>query len=674
MTAASPRRVFVLVASTLGLVYLATLAPGVTLWDAGEFASAVESLGIPHPPGTPLFILVARAWRLGLGFLPTALATNLLAAVCTAVAGGIAAALVARSTRDLAVAFAAGLGFGSIATVWLNATETEVYSASLLLSVVMLAVGFRSGIEHRYAIVGAESDSRRALLGRHDVLLAYLFALAPPLHLSAMVAAPAAIAVATVDRDLRLDASRAWLLISAAVLATGVGTGSLPISAAGLVLLAGFALLVRPRRRGLVAAAKLTVVVAVGVTSILYLLVRARHDPAINQGDPSTLTGVVDLIARRQYDVPGLWPRRAPFWLQLGNLIQYVDWQFALGLDHWVGASPLRTPVTLAFIALGIAGCRWHLRRDRRTWAVLLILVTSATLGVVVYLNLKAGPSFGYGVLPPTADREARERDYFFALGFAAFGLWVGMGAVALTRILARRSRRPGVALAGPAIAALPFLLNWRAVDRRREPAASLPNAFARATLESAPPRAVLFVAGDNDTYPLWYAQVAEHVRRDVTVVTVPLVPAEWYRAELARRHGLYELADTARWKGTASELASVARHAGRAGRPIAAAVGLEPDLRAALGPSWAFRGLVYVSRQNPDSTAITDIDVRGVDSTATLIGRLFGGRPVDANRVDDPAGGYIATLLGCPTLAKQAVSGSGADSVRLLASVCNFR
>jgi hypothetical protein len=673
VTAASPRRAFALVASTLGLVYLATLAPGVTLWDAGEFASAVESLGIPHPPGTPLFILVARAWRLALGFLPTALATNLLAAACTAVAGGLAAALVARWTRESGVAFAAGLGFGSVATVWLNATETEVYSASLLLGVVMLAVGFRSGSERRYATVGTESGSRRALLGRHDVLLAYLFALTPPLHLSAMVAAPAAIAAATVDRDRRLDASRAALLISAAVLATGVGTGSPPISGGGLVLLAGSSLLVRPRRQGYMAAAALAGVIAIGATSFLYLLFRARHDPAINQGDPFTVTGVIDVIARRQYDVAGLWPRRAPFWLQIGNLVQYVDWQFALGLDQWVGASPLRTPFTLAFLALGVAGCRWHSRRDRRTWAALLILVASATLGVVVYLNLKAGPSFGYGVLPPDADREARERDYFFALGFAAFGLWVGMGAVAAARTLARRTKHPRIASVGPAIAALPFLLNWRAVDRRREPAASLPNGFARATLETAPPRAVLFVAGDNDTYPLWYAQVAEHVRRDVTVVTVPLVPAEWYRAELSRRHGLYELADTARWKGTPRELASIARHVMRGGRPVAAAVSLEPNLRAALGPSWTFRGLVYVSRQNPDSTAITDIDVRAVDSTAAMIARLFSG-PVDADRVEDPAGRYIAGLLACPALAKQAVSGSASDSARLLASSCNFR
>src|SRR6185503_10507300 len=177
VTAGSPRRAFVLVATTLGVVYLASLAPSVTLWDAGEFASAVESFGIPHPPGTPLFILVARAWRLVLGFLPTAVATNLLAAASTAVAGGVAAILVTRWTRDATVAFAAGLGFGSAATVWLNATETEVYSASLLLSVLMLYVGFRAHADRRYARLDAGGTTPAMALGRHDLLLAYLFAL-----------------------------------------------------------------------------------------------------------------------------------------------------------------------------------------------------------------------------------------------------------------------------------------------------------------------------------------------------------------------------------------------------------------------------------------------------------------------------------------------------------------
>src|SRR4029079_19302876 len=134
-------------------------------------------------------------------------------------------------------------------------------------------------------------------------------------------------------------------------------------------------------------------------------------------------------------------------------------------------ASWLRTPFTLAFLALGLAGSAWHRRRDRRSWAAMLVRFGAATLGLIVYLTLRAGPSFGYGVLPPDADREARERDYFFALGFAVFGLWAGVGATRVTRVVARHFGRPRLALLGLVLAALPVGLNWRAVDRRREPA-----------------------------------------------------------------------------------------------------------------------------------------------------------------------------------------------------------
>ncbi|HUQ80092.1 MAG TPA: DUF2723 domain-containing protein [Gemmatimonadaceae bacterium] len=667
MTDASPRRAGLFAGTTLFLVYVATLAPGITLWDAGEFASAVESLGIPHPPGTPLFVLVARTWRMAWPFLSTAVATNLLAAVCTAASGAIAAALLARWTRNTAMAVAGALAFGTMSTVWFNATETEVYSASLLLSMLMLWSGAMAGAAT--ANQGADATS-----AQYVRLLVYLFALTPPLHLSAMVAAPGAIALAMVDAELRTDISRAWLLLGAAVLAVGVGSGAWILAAAGGVILGARAASAREARvRATREAAEVIGLVMIAASAFAFLLLRARLDPALNQGNPSSLDGVIDVIARRQYDVPGLWPRRAPLWLQIGNLFQYVDWQFALGLDRAVGASWLRTPFTPIFLALGVAGSLAHRRLDRRTWAATLILVASATFGVVLYLNLRAGPSYGYGILPADADREARERDYFFALGFASVALWIGIGAVDLARRIARGSTARAAGWAGIVVAALPIALNWRAADRRRQPGASLPTAFARATLATLPPRAVLFVAGDNDTYPLWYAQTAGHVRRDVTIVTVPLLPAPWYRGELARRHGLYDASKLAGWRGTRAELASIATLAERAGRPIAAAVALEPPNRAAIGNRWSFRGLSFVRPQADVNATSPSIDSAAVDSAAALVASLFPGALLP-ERVDDPASRYLTSLLACPSLAAQAVSGTAADSARLLDSRCNFR
>jgi hypothetical protein len=665
VTPSSPRQAARIAGAALGVVYFATVAPGITLWDAGEFAAAVESLGIPHPPGTPLFILIARAWRGLLWFVPTAFATNLLAAACTAVAAAVFASLVTRWTRDPLSGVAAAITLGGMSTVWLNATETEVYSASLLFSGLMLYAGYRAG--------GKAEARDAAARGRFVRLLVYLLAITPPLHLSAMVAAPAAISLASVDTDLELDGFKAGLLGAAAILSVGVGTGALGAVVAGSLAFAIVAITARRRPERLRELGVAIVIIAVASTAFLFLVLRARHDPAINQGDPETIGGVIDVISRRQYDVPGPWPRRAPIWLQLGNLFQYLDWQFALGLDRAVGASPFRTLLTPLFLGVAIYGSAAHKRRDGASWAAMVILLASATFGVVVYLNLRAGPSYGYGVLPADADREPRERDYFFALGFAALGVWIGIGAVTAARSLGQRLKRRRTAWLGLIVAALPIALNWRATNRRREPGASLPNAFARSTLESAPPRAVLFVAGDNDTYPLWYAQVGEGVRRDVTIVTVPLLGATWYRAELGRRHNLYALADTAGWKGTRGEIATIADRARRAGRPVAAAVALDARDREALGEVWLFRGLVYVGAQAAHAGSTTSFDVPRIDSTTAMVGALFPGR-VDPARLDDPASRYIATLLACPALAAKAARGAQADSADLLASRCNFR
>ena len=511
------RRAPIIVGVFLLFVYIITLAPGVTYWDSGEFLAAIRTLGIPHPPGTPLFILTANAWAKLLGpILGFAYSINLLSAISTATACALFAWLLTRWTRDPGAAAAGGISAGLMSSVWLNANETEVYSPSLLLCIVLLVVAQKA----------AETKEKKWL-----ILFAYLIGLGWSLQLSALLSAPAALLLA-----LRvLEGERL------------VSRPQLPRDATRLAFAA-------------IAAALL------GASVTLSMIVRAQHDPPVNQGNPATWSALADVITRRQYMPVGMFPRQAPWYIQLGNLFEYSDWQVALGLSPGAPPSLARTPFTIAFAILGVAGSLWHRRVNRQSWRVMMVLFATATLGVVIYLNMKASPSYGHGFLPPNAPHEARERDYFFALAFACWGMWAGAGAVRAFRGGSARVR-----LAGLAVAVLPLFLNFKAVDRARGPESRAALDSAQRILRGAPANGVVFANGDNDTYPVWYAQQVEGIRQDVITVTIPLLGAGWYRDELARRHRLLSSEFVGKWRGFEPTMKAICIAARRSGRPVVA-------------------------------------------------------------------------------------------------------
>ncbi|HXY31307.1 MAG TPA: DUF2723 domain-containing protein [Candidatus Methylomirabilis sp.] len=630
--------------SVLALVYIATLAPGLTFWDSGEFIAAVQTFGIPHPSGTPLLLVLARAWRECLWWLPTAAATNMLSAACTAAAGAIVAWIVARHLRGWIAGAAAAVGAGTMSTVWLNATETEVYGASLLLAMAAIAAADLAGLE-------GEAD------GSWRALACYCLTLAIPLHLSALVCAPSVIVLAGRGESGEWRWRSAVATGGIAIAALGTALARVPVMLAGAALV-GTAAARAPaaERRSLGRAA---VVALIALSALAILPLRARHDPPLNAGNAVTWRALVDVVARRQYGAQPLWPRQAPWWIQLGNLFEYADWQVALGLAPGVAPSWRRTPVTILFGAVALVGALTLRRRERRLWEASAVLLASATIGVVIYLNLKAGASYGWGVLPDNAPHEARDRAYFFALAFWIWGAWAGIGVVELARRVAP-ARRPVVT----ALILAPMLLNWRAVDRRREPEAHLPLRWARALLFDVPPRAVLFTGGDNDTFPIWYAQYVEHIRPDVTIVVSPLLPASWYRAALSRRESLLSPVDTSDERMEEMVELEVVRRARAAGRPVGATIEAEP-VWYALGSDLTLRGLLVWA----DPGAATRVPVGGemvmVDTAAAArFSAAFPPGPEPAAESIDPAPGRAARLLSCPEAALKEVRWARVDSL----------
>src|SRR5207249_4583182 len=222
---------------------------------------------------------------------------------------------------------------------------------------------------------------------------------------------------------------------------------------------------------------------------------------------------------------------------------QYCSWQW--GRDWYDNTSNLfglvlhwQRALAVVFFGVGVLGAVRHWVADRRRAIAMTLLMATFTLFLIFYLNFK----YGYSWQPEKQlAREVRERDYFFIASFALWGVWVGMGLATLMEWVSDslEVRVPDAArrwtLATPVLvlALIPLVGNHFTASRKGE---TLARDFAFDLLQSVEPYGVLVTAGDNDTFPLWYAQEVEHVRQDVTIVNLSLANTDWYVRQLQRR------------------------------------------------------------------------------------------------------------------------------------------
>lgn len=170
----------------------------------------------------------------------------------------------------------------------------------------------------------------------------------------------------------------------------------------------------------------------------------------------------------------------------------------------------------LPFI-IGVIGLAFHARKDLKSFYVLLALFLFTGIALKIYLNERPF--------------EPRERDYALVGSFYVFAIWIGIGVYAIYDYI-RKYLQPKVA--GPvaiaaSLLAAPVLMasqNWDDHDRSGKYTAI---AMAKAYLNSCEPNAILFTIGDNDTFPLWYAQEIENIRTDIKIVNTSLFMTDWY-------------------------------------------------------------------------------------------------------------------------------------------------
>ena len=498
-----------LLALTAVTVYLLTLEPTVSFWDCGEFIATAYNLQVPHPPGAPLYQLLAHLFCLlaGSHVERVALCCNALSAV----AAGLTVMFLYWTIERMAGTGRAArprVHFGAVAgalcylfchTAWFSAVESEVYSLASLISAVILWAAWR----WRDSADDAGAD-------RWLLLVALLTGMGICVHQLTLLTLPAVLyVVAATLRGRRIT---------------------------------------RCRRRGHTARLMLLALLlfSAGLSPYLIVPLRAAGHPPLNCGNPDNAERFYAYITRKQYEKAPLYPRmwrhrdhddaNAALWSGgtdglKGNLRYYVTYQlgFMYGrylCDNFIARHNERRDATVWYLlpmALALAGLAAQRRRHRTAFRATLLLFFTAGPLLNIYLN---HPCY-----------EPRERDYAYILSFYAVALWTGAGAVWLLRVAGRRKLTATIAVA--AVTAAPVLTacgNWDDHDRSRRYVA---RDVAMNLLHSCDKGALLFTFGDNDTFPLWYAQQVEGARLDVRCENINLIGYDRFFTLLEEQHGV---------------------------------------------------------------------------------------------------------------------------------------
>ena len=515
------------------VVYGLTMSPTLNFWDCGEFITCGYILGIPHPPATPMFVLVARLASVMPFGESVAHRINFMSGLF----GALAALFIYLLTLRMTAAWREGdeappawirAAGGLVATFfiafsdtfWINSIEAEVYALSAFLMgfVLYLALDWA---KH------ADQPRGNALV----YLILYLLSLAVGFHLGTVLVFPGFFVLALLIREKSFTDLDLWLVGAALALFLGstilhmpdtlLVVGTLAILAAGVWL----ALPTRYGGRGHRPFVLYSLALfALGLSVHVFLLIRAGQHPAINEADPSNWANLWAVLRREQYPFQLPTERKAALAWQFGHFFHYLGAQFRMPGEAAFSLGSFQfhagRALTAIPLGLGMLGMLIQWFREKKHWAALFTVLIINTLGLVLFLNF--------------SDQEVRERDYFYANGFYYYAVFIGLGTVGLLDSLRRERKRAlwaGLLAVVLVIASLgPLKQHWFTHDRSQN---LIARDYAYNMLEPLEPNAVIFTNGDNDTFPLWYIQEVEGFRKDVRVVNLSLLNTAWYMQQL---------------------------------------------------------------------------------------------------------------------------------------------
>ena len=571
------------------MVYFSTMAPSVSYWDCGEFIAVAYRLGVPHPPGSPLFLLLGRIISM-FPFSPDiAFRVNILSPLVSAFAVMFLYLIIVQVINhwkgEITNTFEATIAFGSAAvgslvfaftdSHWFNAVEAEVYAMSTFFTaiVVWLILKWSEKADER----GHE---------RYILIIAYMIGLATGLHLLNLLTLPF-IALIIYFRKYRFE----WKSFTVTVVLTGFvfliihngiikGLPKIAASAIGvggtIILISsvffGMAWAIYNKERLMSVALTSMVLVLVGYSTYALIFIRSNQDPGIDENDPETIEAFISYLEREQYGSVGVFPRRykgiPPIHEVVGRPEQGNNysslqkkryrsynkgkqWDFFLNyqirkmynryfLWQFAGRGPATEPYVTAMGA--------NSTQDGVDWTQfgLPLALVLGLLGMFYHGYKDQRMAFsvftlfimtGYAIIIylNQDNPQPRERDYSYVGSFFAFSIWAGIGACAILDKIKEFFEQPelgkrmvviGLLLQLVFIPGVMLNANYHSHNRSGNFVAW---DYSYNILQSCGPNGIIFTNGDNDTFPLWYLQEVEGLRTDVSVVNLSLLNTDWY-------------------------------------------------------------------------------------------------------------------------------------------------
>ena len=589
-------------------VYFSTMAPTVSFWDTGEFIATSHILGVPHPPGSPLFLLIGKlfslfpissdiAFRINI-FSPiiSAATISLLFLICNLFIERLNNYTTDNSILKFGSSFVASLTFAFTHSHWFNAVETEVYALSGFMTALVV-----------YLILLWSKNRHKKHHMIYLMMIVYLMGLATGIHLLNLLTIPfiALIIYFSINKFSMKTffvttflAFFVFLLIQNGIikglpqLVLQPGFYALLILICGLVY--GAYLSIKNEKTVLAIISTSILLLMIGYSTYFTIFIRSSQNPAIDENNPETIEEAISYLNRDQYGAVSFLPRKfddlpskiavvgkpeyknlefsnkqnydyATYKLsdqmtflwsyQISKMyLRYFLWQFAGkgstddsvfvasaktsipgGLVSPFGASKKQDGVDWSQFGLplalivGLYGLYFHFRKNQYDAFSLLVLFIMTGIAIVFYLNQD--------------NPQPRERDYSYVGSFMTFSIWIAIGIFGFIRkindtFLEKSFKLPAsYFMITMFLAFIPIrmlLANYHEHDRTGNYIAW---DMAYNMLQTCKPNAILFTNGDNDTFPLWYLQEVEGIRKDVSVTNLSLLNTPWYIKQLKSRN-----------------------------------------------------------------------------------------------------------------------------------------